>query len=312
MQYNYAVVADISCDLSSELRTRFEVDGYIKGYMSTPSEENVEGSLDLSDEEIDAFYESLSANKDGYKTAAPSVSEIVSFFETFLKQGRDILALSISSKLSSTYNLMLSAKKIASELYSDRKILIIDSGKYSIALGLLTIKACEFRAEGLDIEQNAEKLEKLKNCVHQMGTVDDLFWVASKGRISHSKAFFGTIAGIKAMGDFDSDGMVTALAKVSGYKKANKATVEYIEKTIKNAREQVIFVANSARRQRAYTLASLIEERIKPKEVIVCNVQQMSGINVGPGLVAAYYFGTEITDLKFEKEIMNDIIANKL
>ena len=184
--------------------------------------------------------------------------------------------------------------------------------KYSMGIGLLTVKACQFRAEGLSIEQNAERIENIKKTVHQMGPVDDLFWVASKGRISHAKAVFGTVLGIKPMGDFDQGGMVTVLGKVSGYDKAYKTTVEYIKRTIKSANEQIIFVAHSSRKKQAEALAKLIEESIKPKEVIVCSIYPISGINVGPGLIAAYYFGTEITNLKREKEIMNEIISKKL
>jgi len=277
--------------------------------MSTPDADNVKGSLDFSDEELDAFYVSLKANKNKYKTAVPGIDEIVSYFETFLQQGKDVLALSISSKLSATYNLMVRAKEIVSERYPDRKIIIIDSMRITVAMGLLTIKACQLRSLGYPIEKNTEMLEDLKLMIHQMGSVDDLFWVASKGRISHAKAFFGTVAGIKSMGDFDSGGMVTALAKVSGYDKVYKTTVEYIKKTIKSASDQIIFVAHSARRNQAETLASKIREEIRPKEVIVCNIYPMSGINAGPGLIAAYYFGTEITDLKYEKEIICEIVS---
>ena len=307
MKYSYAIFADISCDLSEGLRTRFEVDGYLKGYMSSPTADDIEGRLDLSDAELDAFYSSLKANKNKYKTSPISVDEIVLYFETFLQQGKDILAISLSSKLSSSYNLMVCAKKIVCEKYPERRVFIVDSMKYSVALGLLTIKACGLRAEGYSIEQNAEALEKIKKTIHQMGPVDDLFWVASKGRISHAKAVFGTVMGIKPMGDFDSDGLVTVLTKVSGYEKAFKTTVEYIKKTIKSANEQIIFVAHSARRKQAQMLAGLIEEKIKPKEVIICNVYPISGINMGPGVIAAYYFGTEITDLKREKEIISEI-----
>jgi len=309
MKNNYAIFADISCDLSPEIRERFEVDGHLKGYMSTPDEEEVEVRLDLSDTELDAFYSSLKANKNKYKTAAPSVDEVVSYFESFLTQGRDVLAVSISSALSATYNLMVSAKKIVCQKYPERKVFIVDSMKYSVALGLLTIKACQFRSEGLSIEQNAEMLEKIKRTVHQMGPIDDLFWVASKGRISHAQAFFGSVAGIKPMGDFDSNGLMTALTKVSGYEKAYKVTVEYIEKTIRNANEQIIFVAHTARRKQAEILASKIKEKIKPKEVIISNIYPSSGINAGPGILGTYYFGTEITDLEYEKKIINEIVG---
>ena len=114
------------------------------------------------------------------------------------------------------------------------------------------------------------------------------------------------------MCDFNSDGMVTPLAKVNGYKKAQKAIIECIKKIIKSANEQIIFVIHSARKEQAEILASLIKEEIKPKEVIICNAYPINGINVGPGIFGASYFGTEITDLKYEKEIINEIISEKL
>ena len=310
MKYNYAVFSDMNCDLNAEIRSRFEVDGYIKGYISTPDADNIEAAVDLTDSEIDAFYVSLKANHRKYKSSPASVEEMVEYYETFLQQGKDILVLSTSSSLSVTYNLMVCAQKNVLEKYPERKVIIVDSMKYSLGLGLLLIKACELRAEGYSLAQNAEKLEKIKKTLHQMGSIDDLFYLATKGRISYAKAIFGTIAGIKTLGDFGPEGMVTILAKVSGHKKAHKATVEYIKKTIISADEQIIFIGHSAKREHAEILATMIKEEIKPKEVIVGNIYQMNGINIGPGSLAAYYFGTEITDLKREKEIMDEITSN--
>ena len=312
MENDYVIIADRSCDLSSELMSRFNVDERMKGYMNTPDADDVECSYSMSETEIDAFYSSLKSNKNKYSTSSPSIDDSVSCFEPFLQQGRDIIVICLSGALSSTYNVLLCAQKIVIEKYPERKVFVIDSQRYSTGIGLLVIKACQLRADGCSIGENAQKLEKIKTTIHQMGTVDDLFWVASKGRISNSKAFFGTIAGIKSLGDFSSEGMVTLMAKISGYKKANKAVIEYIRKTIKYAHEQIIFVAHSARRAQAGILASLVKENIKPKEVIISEIYPMSGINVGPGLIAVLYFGTEITDLNYEKKVMNEIISSKL
>ena len=307
--YSYAIIPDVSCDLSDEIRARFEVDGYLKGCMSTPSADDVEAQLNLSDAELDAFYVSLKANKNGYKTSAISIDKTISCFESFLQQGKDVLAISLTGKLSVVYSIMLHAKKVVCEKFPERKVFVVDSMKYSSAVGLLTLKACELRAEGYTIEQNAEALEQIKKTIHHMGPIDDLFWVASKGKISHAKAVFGSVAGIKPLGDFDSEGMVTVLAKVSGYEKAFKTTIDYIKRTIVSANEQLILVTHSARRKQAEKLADLIREQVKPREVIVSNIYPFSGVNVGPGLIAAFYFGTEITDLKYEKEIIGDIIS---
>jgi len=178
-----------------------------------------------------------------------------------------------------------------------------------MGIGLLIIKACELRAAGLDIEKNAEKLNEIKHTIHQMGTLDDLFWVASKGRISHAKAFMGMLVGIKPMGDFNSDGLVTVLGKAKGYDKAYSATIEYIKRTGADLENQIIIVSHSGEREKqAKALAQLIEENIKPKEIIFSDVYPSCGINVGPGLCAAFYTGTPITDLKSETGILKAIL----
>jgi len=305
----FAVLADITCDLSPEIRSRFGVDGYLSGYITTPSGEQISTRLDMSPSELDAFYSSLRSHKHGYKTSAASVPEIAEAFESFVTQGKDVLALSISSRLSATYNLMVQARDSVLEKHARANIVVVDSLKYSAALGLLTIEACRLRERGCSIQETAEKIEGRRSQVHQMGTMDDLFWVASQGRISNAKAFFGTIAGIKTMGDFNNEGMVTPLANVSGFDRAFAAVVEYVKRTITAPEEQIVVVAHSDRRTQAETLATKIRQTVAPKEVLVSEIYPSSGVNIGPGLCAAYYFGREITDLQFEKATINEIVA---
>jgi len=311
MGNGYAIIGDVTCDLNEELRQRFGLDNYMMGHITKPDGTEVRSKLEWDFTTPKEFYSAIKSNKDTYKTASASVEEMVECWGGYLAEGKDVLALTISSTLSVTYNLMLNAQKKLQEKYPERKVFVIDSRKYSSALGLLTIKACQLREQGLTIEENAAKLEEMKNEIHQMGTMDDLFFVASKGRLSHSKAFMGTLVGVKPMGDFNSDGMVTVLAKVKGYEKAYKVILEYLAKTIKDAEGQIVMVAHSMREEQAKTLAKLIEERIHPKEVVISDIYPPCGINVGPGLLAAYYFGDPITDLARETEIMKNILGNR-
>ena len=308
---NYAVLADITCDLSPLLRTRFQVDGIVGGYFTTPQGKQIAGRLDLTEDELNAFYSDLRANKKGYSTAAASVPEIQQTFEGFLQQGRDVLALSISGRLSATYNLMVNAAELCRERYPQRRVEVVDSLKYSAALGLLTIQACKLRTSGKPLSEAVETILSLRSKVHQMGSVDDLFWVASKGRISHAKAFFGTVAGVKSLGDFDNEGMVTPLASVTGFDKVYSTTVEYIRETIEPSEDQIVLVAHSDRRAQAQEMASRIRDYVKVEEVLVTDIYPSSGVNIGPGLCAAYYVGREITDLAFEKQLINGIVLGR-
>jgi len=62
--------------------------------------------------------------------------------------------------------------------------------------------------------------------------------------------------------------------------------------------------------KQALQLKEKIEAEFKPKEVIITDVYPADGINIGPGLMSAYYFGTKISEgLVNEKEIMAEALA---
>ncbi len=127
-----------------------------------------------------------------------------------------------------------------------------------------------------------------------------------KGRLNYVAVFFGTLAGIKPIGEFDYNGMTTVLAKVKGAKLAYPVLLDYIEQTIEDPQDQVIFVAQTNRLAQAEEYKKLLEERFHPKAVYICDVFPSNGANVGPGLMAAYYYGKPITkDLNKEREILN-------
>lgn len=309
-KYDYAVIGDSSCDLTDELRARFEIDGYVQAHFTVPSGEEIKARLDWSYMGQKEFFKNLKKNPKKYATAPANMTEVVEFGRQFLEMGKDILFVALSSKISGTYNMVLNASKILAKEYPGRKVLVVDSKKYSLGSGQLLIKATELRKQGLSIEKNVAALEEIKYTIHQMGTMDDLFFVASKGRISNAKAFMGTLVKIKTLGDFNREGEVAVLGKAKGAKKASKAVIEYIKKTIVNPKEQIIIVAHTFREKQAKLLADLIKAEIAPKEVILTHIFHMTGINTGPGLAAAYYFGTPITDLKFEQETVDEILEN--
>ena len=86
----------------------------------------------------------------------------------------------------------------------------------------------------------------------------------------------------------------------------------YIEETVINPAEQIILVAHTDRRKQAEMYAEMIKEKFAPKEVLLCEVFAADGVNVGPGLCAAYYFGTEITHgLEKEREIIDKLMQVK-
>ena len=174
---------------------------------------------------------------------------------------------------------------------------------------LIAFYASLLREQGNDIDEVAKIIEEKKNCFHEMGWLDDLSFVAKKGRLSNSKAFFGTLIGIKPLGEFNHQGLTTVLGKAKGEKKAYQAIMNYIEKTIENPSEQIILIAQTNRMKQALAFKDMLNEKFHPKEIIINDVFPSCGINVGPGLMAAFYMGKPISkDLKAETDIMNEVL----
>ena len=74
--------------------------------------------------------------------------------------------------------------------------------------------------------------------------------------------------------------------------------------------EQVFFIAQSNRLAQAQQYKQMIEERFHPKGVYIKDVYPFCGINVGPGLMAAYYKGKPISaDLSTERALIEKFIA---
>lgn len=309
---DFVIIPDASSDLTRDLRERFHIPDYIRGTFYYP--DGTEAVADLDWELMDpvTYYNSMSGRKVLYKTASARKSEILRVYEKFLQEGKDILAVTLSSGLSGTNQV---CRKVAEELmeqYPDRKIIVVDSLRYSTALSLLVVKASKKQQEGATLEETAAYIESIKHRIHQIGPMDDMFFLVKTGRVSNFKAFFGTLIGINPMADFNRHGMSQVLGKFKGKKRAFDAVIEYMRGTIENPEEQIIFIAHSNREEAAKVLAQRVEETFHPKEIIINHVGMSCGASVGPGLCAAFYEGREISEnMEFEQDLMNQIVANQ-
>ena len=313
---NFAIVLDSSCDMSSEMRKRFNIDALVRGVVYKPDGSQMLSDLDWETMTPEQFYDSMKGRKILYKTATPPVGEIIEKFEALLQAGRDILSISLSTGLSGTHTLVQNTANDLLKKYPERKIICIDSLRYASAIMLLAVKASEKRASGATLEETAAYIEELKHHVHQMGPLDDLFFCAKTGRITNFQAFFGTLIGIVSLGDFSPKGITSVLGKVKGKPTALAATVKYIEETIENPEEQTIFIAHSNRAKTSDQLAQMLRETLNPKEILINPIGMSCGSSIGPGLCAAYFIGKPVSDENIEEKqrmetIIKDLTAKK-
>ena len=304
----FAIISDASCDLNNEMKKEYGIIT-VNGHVTMPDKSEVSEFLNWNKTNREQFYKDLSKNPDGYATAPPNVDEFAAAFEKCVEDGQDVMVITISGTISGAFNFATQAKNQVLEKHPDAKIVVVDSLRFSIGHGLLVVLAAKLRENGHSIEEAAAYIEENKNRVHQCGWLDDLSFVAKKGRFTHSKAFFGKLAGIKPIGEFDYNGLTTVIGKVKGAKKAYAVLLDYLENTIENPSEQTIFIAQTNRLAQAEKYKEMIIERFKPKAVEIVDVYPFCGVNIGPGLMAAYYVGKPISKgLDQEKELIPKLI----
>ena len=307
----FVILADSTSDINDKLQKEYDI-RILYGHVILPDKSELKQDfLGWDDARAVEFYKELGKNPDGFSTAPPNIDEFAREYENIIAEGiTDILVMTISGGLSGTYDFACLARDQVLKTHPEAHIVCVDSRRFSIGYGTILVKASQLRAEGKSFNEVCDFVENNKNRVHQCGWLDDLSFVAKKGRLTHSKAFFGKLAGIKPIGEFDYNGLTTVIGKVKGAKKAYPVLLDYIENTIEEPSEQTIFIAQSNRMAPAIEYKKMIEERFSPKEVVIITVSPSSGVNVGPGLMGAYYFGKPISEgLVEEKALIEKLMA---
>ena len=305
---DYVILTDSSTDLTKDLRERFGIDDYLPGSITFPDGHTEDSTLDWENISPQDFYTSMS--KDSmYTTGIRNIEVQEAFFEKYLKQGKDILSISLSHSLSNTFDGCRKAAQNLQEKYPDRKIICVDSLSYSGGDGLLCSFAGEMKKAGKSLEEVAEWLENNKHRCHQTGTVDDLKFLAKMGRCSNVSAFMGSLINIKPIAEFNRDGMNQIITKVTGYKKLFSAMIDYMKATIEPEPKR-IFVSHTFRKAQWLQLQELIRENFPSAEIIPTTVNMANGSSIGPGMVVAFYMGKEISEgLVEETKILEEIKA---
>ena len=306
---DFILMADAGCDLSAEFQNKYDIK-VIDGHLVLPDKGDVPTFMEWKDISRETFYAELKKNPNDYATAPPNLTEFESAFESYVKEGKAIICVTISSAISGALDFASSARKNILKKFPDAKIKLVDSKRFGPGFGLMLVHASILRSEGKSFEEVCDYLEKNRNRFHQAGWLDDLSFVAKKGRITHPKAFFGTLAGIKPIGEFDAGGLTTVLGKAKGAKAAYAVLMKYIEATIEDPGDQYVFIAQTNRLPQAEVYKKMIEDRFHPKAVYITDVYPFCGINIGPGLMAAYYVGKPISDdLSTERAMIEQFIS---
>lgn len=115
------------------------------------------------------------------KTSQPSINEFLRLFKEKLQEFESIICITVSSKISGTYNSALQAKKFLQNEFQN-KVHVLDSLNGSAGEGLVALKVLSLIKEGLDIEEIIKKAEISAQKTNLLGIYKDPKWLKLSGR----------------------------------------------------------------------------------------------------------------------------------
>ncbi|MFA6860971.1 MAG: DegV family protein [Bacilli bacterium] len=229
------------------------------------------------------------------KTSQVSVGEFILYFEQFLKEGKDIIHVSLSSGLSGVYNSASTAASMLLEKYPNRKIYVVDSLGASSGYGLLMDKLADLRDEGKTIEEVRAFAEENKLRLHHWFFSTDLKYYVRGGRISKASGFFGNLLHICPLLNMDEDGHLIPREKVRTIKRVEQTIVERMSEFADDGLNYSgkCYISEADCMGFANDVKALVEAKFPHLngKVEIYSVGTTIGAHTGPGTLALFFWG---------------------
>lgn len=233
------------------------------------------------------FYEKLIEGDELPVTSQINPSQFEEAFRRAVDAGEAVVAVTLSSKLSGTYQ----SAVIAAQSFPG-KVWVVDSENAALGEAILVKRGVQLMEKGLDAPAIAERLDREKRDIRLIALLDTLEYLRRGGRLSASAAFVGGLLSIKPVITL-REGEVRVLGKARGSRNGNNLLMEEIQKT------------NGIDFQRPFLLAytglsdDLLQKYIsdsrqlwegQTSELPVATIGGTIGTHVGPRAVAVAFF----------------------
>ncbi len=272
------IITDSAIDVAAEVKERVL---QIPMTVSFGEEEYLDG-VDLSK---DDFYRRLESCEVLPVTSQVPPARFMEVFEEIRRNGDSAVVLTVSSRLSGTYQ----SACIAAAEYEE--IRVIDTMNVTVGGGILAEYALNCLDAGMGLEELADAIEEKKDQVCVVAMLDTLKYLEKGGRISKAAAFAGGMLNVKPAISI-SEGEVEILGKVRGSKNASNFLIRKTEEAGVNYDLPILTAYSGVTDERLQKYRedsrALWENKAEPlRSVQLCTVV---GTHIGPGAVAVAFF----------------------
>lgn len=279
----FLISVESACDLEKEIIEKHNIQVAHMEYI-------INGTTIRSDDPDFTAQKVTEFMKEGAETKTTQINEFYAeeHLRKVLKSGLDVIHISFSSKMSSTYNNFC---KVAEEINKNsvNKAIIVDSLCQSGGVGLLVKMLIDAIDDGEvnNIYEARSFLERVRLNVAHVFTVDNLKYLARGGRISTATAFIGNVLQLKPVLRLDDIGVIVSLKKVMGRKTAIRELFGLFKNNY-NGLSKHVAITEADSENDAKLLKHMIESEYDV-DVSLLPLSPLVTTHSGPGTLAVYF-----------------------
>ncbi len=239
-------------------------------------DEVYKNKVDIS---LETFYHRFLEKGEQPTTSQPTPAQ---FVEAYHQTGeKEILCVTVTSRLSGTYNSAVQAAKMVEE--EGIRVSVWDTRLASMGGGWQMVHAARMVREGAPLDAILRVLEGVRERSFGFLTVETLTYLARAGRISATRAMLGNMLNIKPILAFQ-EGLLNAIGKERGRRKAKRTLVEHV-RTFAAGRPVRVAAVHANIPDEAQELLDACKERVEVVESLVVEVGPVLAALAGPGLL---------------------------
>lgn len=279
------ILTDTGCDLPKTIIEKYDIDVLPLTVINDGKE-----YLDEIDIEPREVYAGM-RNGNTYTTAQVGPNILLDKFTSYAKNDEKVIYICFSSGLSGLFQ---TAKMLRDNLkleYPNLDLDIIDSKAAACGFGLMVYEAAKMAKDNKDKAEIVETINYYVDHMKHVITVEEMTYLYRGGRIGPVQALAGGLLNIKPILGINNAGELIYQDKARGSKKLYKKIIHIMKKDdeFSDLKNQTIGMVHGDNLESAEQMKKLIEEEIKPKELIVHTLGTTVAAHTGPSIIGITY-----------------------
>jgi len=279
-KYDTVIVTDSIADIPKALIDQYQI-------QQIPIVLTIDG-IDYFDKltmTSSSFYASMDS-KTYPVTSQPNLKKIKNLYSYLSTYYKNILVLSVSSKMSGTHNVFVQAAKTVKEKVN---IEIIDTKQNSGAEGLLVLKAAEMIDKGIAYDQVAKNIRSMIKNTKILVRLKTLKYMVRGGRVSKITGFVAKMINLKPVVSIDDKGSGMIYAKAFSLRQSTKIIFNHIQSVINDTGIEKYAIVYAKKDRQTIEFIEQAKKIIGMDPVYEMEISAIVAMHAGIGTVAISY-----------------------